>query len=133
MPGDVAGAPLLKQVLSTHLKQLVDEKSDIIRGWVQAGQLAPIEPLHLLFILWSTTQHYADFGVQIEALSGQTLNDEVFFEQAVFNLQHIITQGSGRGNSLFADKKCPVGVTAGHFYGRYSASSLALRFILRNQ
>lgn len=87
------GAPLLKQVLSTHLKQLVDEKSDIIRGWVQAGQLAPIEPLHLLFILWSTTQHYADFGVQIEALSGQTLNDESFFEQAVANLQHIITQG----------------------------------------
>lgn len=87
------GAPLLKQVLSTHLKQLVDEKSAIIRGWVKAGQLAPIEPLHLLFILWSTTQHYADFGVQIEAISGQTLDDEAFFEQAVSNLQQIIIQG----------------------------------------
>jgi len=87
------GAPLLKQVLSTHLKQLVDEKSDIIREWVQAGQIAPIEPLHLLFILWATTQHYADFGVQIEAISGQTLNDDAFFEQAVANIQHIIAQG----------------------------------------
>lgn len=87
------GAPLLKQVLSTHLKQLVEEKSAIIHGWVKAGQIAPIEPLHLLFILWATTQHYADFGVQIEAISGQTLGDDVFFEQAVANLQHIITQG----------------------------------------
>ncbi|WAS99652.1 HTH-type transcriptional regulator RutR [Rouxiella chamberiensis] len=87
------GAPLLKQILSTHLKQLVEEKSAIIEGWVEKGLIAPIEPLHLLFILWATTQHYADFGVQIEAISGQTLGDNAFFEQAVTNLQHIITQG----------------------------------------
>jgi TetR/AcrR family transcriptional regulator len=89
----VQGAPLLKQELGTHLKALVDEKSAIIRAWVQAGQIAPIEPLHLIFTLWATTQHYADFSVQIEAISGKTLSDEAFFAQTVANIQQIITRG----------------------------------------
>ncbi|WP_338112142.1 HTH-type transcriptional regulator RutR [Rosenbergiella australiborealis] len=87
------GAPLLNQTLSSSLKQLVDDKSAIIRDWIAAGQLAPIEPMHLLFILWATTQHYADFGVQIAAISGCTLNDPHFFQQTFDNLQRIILQG----------------------------------------
>lgn len=90
------GAPLLTQTLNTALKQLIDEKSAIIRGWIDAGQLAPIDPLHLLFTLWATTQHYADFGVQVAAISGKTLEDPVFFQQTHDNVTKIITKGIAR-------------------------------------
>ena len=44
-----------------------------MQAWVDAGRLAPVNPQHLLFMLWATTQHCADFSVQVEALTGQTL------------------------------------------------------------
>ena len=87
------GAPLLSQTLTASLKQLVDEKSAIIRGWIAAGQIAAIDPMHLLFSLWATTQHYADFGVQIAAVSGSTLEDPQFFEQTFENLKKILLDG----------------------------------------
>lgn len=87
------GAPLLTHTLNTALKQLVDEKSAIIQGWIDAGQLAPIDPLHLLFTLWATTQHYADFGVQVAAVSGTSLDDPAFFQQTFDNLKRIIIRG----------------------------------------
>jgi len=87
------GATLLKQELGGNLKQLVDDKSEIIRGWVKAGLIASVEPLHLIFMLWATTQHYADFSVQIEAITGRTLDNDDFFEQTVTTIQRIITEG----------------------------------------
>lgn len=87
------GAPLLTQTLHTALKKLIDEKSAIIQGWIDARQLAPIDPLHLLFTLWATTQHYADFGVQVAAISGKTLDDPEFFQQTFENVKKIILQG----------------------------------------
>lgn len=87
------GAPLLTHTLNTALKQLVDEKSAIIQGWIDAGQLAPIDPLHLLFTLWATTQHYADFGVQVAAISGKSLDDPAFFLQTFDNVKRILIRG----------------------------------------
>nr|WP_277753464.1 HTH-type transcriptional regulator RutR [Rosenbergiella epipactidis] len=87
------GAPLLTHTLNTALKQLVDEKSAIIQGWIDAGQLAQIDPLHLLFTLWATTQHYADFGVQVAAISGKSLDDPAFFQQTFDNIKRIIIRG----------------------------------------
>ncbi len=87
------GAPLLKTLLERDLRQLVEEKSAIIRGWVAEGKLAPRDPHHLIFTIWATTQHYADFSTQIEAVCGQTLQDDTFFHQAVENVQRIILEG----------------------------------------
>ena len=87
------GAPLLKQELGGDLKTLVDDKSEVIRGWITQGLIAPVEPIHLIFMLWATTQHYADFGVQVEAISGKTLADPVFFDETVESVQRIIMGG----------------------------------------
>jgi TetR/AcrR family transcriptional regulator len=75
------GAPHLGRVLETELTSLVERKIAIIGGWVADGRLAAIEPRHLLFMIWATTQHYADFATQIRALTGKDLSDEVFFAE----------------------------------------------------
>jgi len=89
----IQGAPLLKQELQGGLKMLVDEKSAMIERWIDEGHIAPTEPHHLIFMLWATTQHYADFWVQIEAVTGKTLEDEAFFQQTVENVQRVIIAG----------------------------------------
>lgn len=63
------GAPRIKSILEGPLKDLVDEKCRVIQGWIDVGKLRPVDPMHLLFMIWATTQHYADFEVQIDALS----------------------------------------------------------------
>lgn len=62
------GAPRMKPHLDADLKPLFDRKCEVIQGWVDQGRLAPVDPQHLLFSIWSTTQHYADFGAQVETL-----------------------------------------------------------------
>ncbi|WP_158784237.1 HTH-type transcriptional regulator RutR [Pantoea sp. BAV 3049] len=87
------GAPLLKGELEGDLRELVDEKSAVIESWIKAGKLAAVEPHHLIFMLWATTQHYADFASQVEAVTGQTLSDEGFFQQTVENVQRMVIEG----------------------------------------
>lgn len=89
----IQGAPLLKEQLKGGLKTLVDEKSAMIERWIAQGHLAPVEPHHLIFMLWATTQHYADFWVQVEAVSGKSLQDDDFFQQTVENVQQVIING----------------------------------------
>ncbi|MDF1485611.1 HTH-type transcriptional regulator RutR [Ramlibacter sp. H39-3-26] len=89
----IQGAPLLRDELARELRDLVDHKSEVIRAWVADGRLAPVEPHHLVFALWATTQHYADFAVQVQALTGRTLDDPAFFEQTVENVQRIVLDG----------------------------------------
>ncbi len=85
------GAPNIKPVLTGELKQLVDEKCTVIRSWIDAGKLRPIEPLHLLYMIWATTQHYADFEVQIDALSEDTREER--FEAAAKTLKALFIKG----------------------------------------
>ncbi|WP_336232277.1 HTH-type transcriptional regulator RutR [Citrobacter farmeri] len=89
----LAGAPLLMDELTSDLKALIDEKSTLIAGWVKSGKLAPVDPHHLIFMIWASTQHYADFAPQIEAVTGATLRDETFFNQTVENVQRMIIEG----------------------------------------
>jgi len=89
----IQGAPLLRDELDRELSTLVARKAEVIRSWIADGRLAPVDPHHLVFALWAVTQHYADFGVQVQAISGCTLDDPDFFEQTVENVQRIVLDG----------------------------------------
>lgn len=65
------GAPRIHQMLSTDLKSLVDEKLVLITRWMHEGHIARVHPYHLIFSIWSLTQHYADFDVQVRAVLGE--------------------------------------------------------------
>jgi TetR/AcrR family transcriptional regulator len=66
----IQGAPRIYNVLSVDLKALVDVKAHLIQSWMDAGKIARVHPYHLIFSIWSLTQHYADFDVQIRAVLG---------------------------------------------------------------
>jgi len=87
------GAPLLQGELSGDLRHLMEDKAAIIELWIKEGKLAAVQPHHLIFMLWATTQHYADFATQVEAVTGQTLDDEAFFMQTLEHVQHMIIEG----------------------------------------
>lgn len=64
------GAPHLTEILSGRLRNLVEYTVTLLRRWMDEGRLARVEPHHLIFSIWSMTQHYADFEVQVQAVLG---------------------------------------------------------------
>ena len=75
----MGGAPVMEGFLGTILKKWVDERARIIRGWVRDGKIDPVHPRALLYMIWGTTQHYADFERQLVILnSGKEITDRQY-------------------------------------------------------
>lgn len=87
------GAPAIKSFLTSKLKDLVDEKSAVIQSWIDAGRLKAVSPQHLIFMIWATTQHYADFDVQVRAVLGGETGGADPFEDAEKTLLSVILDG----------------------------------------
>jgi TetR/AcrR family transcriptional regulator len=64
------GAPRMMAEIEGPLKTLVEEKSAVLTRWMTEGRIARLHPVHLIFSIWSLTQHYADFDVQVRAVLG---------------------------------------------------------------
>ncbi|WP_277023563.1 MULTISPECIES: TetR family transcriptional regulator C-terminal domain-containing protein [Paracoccus] len=65
------GAPHLTEILGGGLREIVDRTVAVLEGWMNEGRLAQVEPRHLIFSIWSMTQHYADFEIQVRAVLGE--------------------------------------------------------------
>ncbi len=87
------GAPHIEDELKGPLKDLVDEKAEVIKSWAKAGKIAKCDPYHLIFSIWSTTQHYADFDVQVLAVLGQEQAGSGRFEDAARFLEQLFIDG----------------------------------------
>lgn len=87
------GAPRIMPMIEGELKTLVDDKVGIIKGWMRAGKIARTDPYHLIFSIWATTQHYADFDVQVRAVLGKDRGGEGRFEDAARFLEQLFIAG----------------------------------------
>lgn len=65
------GAPHILPELQGALRDLVAQKASVIENWSKDGKIAQVDPHHLFFSIWATTQHYADFDIQVRSV----LND----------------------------------------------------------
>jgi TetR/AcrR family transcriptional regulator len=84
-----SGAPHLKEVMANSLRSDVDGKAAVIQKWMDEGKLNPVDPHHLIFSIWSVTQHYADFAVQIDTLLEGRMNKDT----AKFAVKDILLRG----------------------------------------
>lgn len=89
------GAPVIQDYLETTLMEWTEGRAAIIRRWTEEGRMDPIDPDHLLYMLWATTQHYADFGHQIETLNGGAPLSETQWDAAKISVKQIILRGIG--------------------------------------
>lgn len=89
----IQGGALLETALRRDLAPLVAAKVQVIENWIAAGKLAPVEPHTLLFMIWATTQHYADFAAQVTLLTGKDLADPAFFAATQATILKVILDG----------------------------------------
>lgn len=91
----IHGAPVLAEYLNSDFKIWLQSKVNVIESWIEQGLIDNVNPHHLLFMIWSSTQHYADFNVQVVAALGKESMDDEDFEAVVASLTQIILKGCG--------------------------------------
>ena len=79
----ISGAPEMEEILSSRLKKWVDTCVSSINTWVELKKINSMGDAHtFLYMIWATTQHYADFDYQLIILNnGKKLTDSEFEEK----------------------------------------------------
>jgi len=89
----IQGAPVLKGYLKGPMADVVDRKVGVIQHWIDTKQLNPVDPHHLLFMIWATTQHYSVYSAQVQAVMGQTKSQKSLYKDAEETLCSVILNG----------------------------------------
>ena len=77
----IQGGTNLTDFLQDDYKVWLRDKTSIIRKWSDNGQMDAVEPHHLIFMIWSSTQFYADFSIQVENGLEKEADDQEFEKQ----------------------------------------------------
>ena len=89
------GAPVIQDYLETTLRDWTEGRIAVIQRWIDAGKMKPVNPRHLLYLLWATTQHYADFGHQIQTLNGGVPLSDTQWRDAKASVKDMVLRGIG--------------------------------------
>ena len=91
----IQGAQHLKEFARTYLRKWVREKAAMFQVWIDNGEMADVDPFNLIFLIWSTTQHYADFETQILTVMNRADYEEEDQELVTKFLTDFILRGCG--------------------------------------
>ncbi|MFK4752828.1 MULTISPECIES: TetR/AcrR family transcriptional regulator [Oceanospirillaceae] len=92
----ISGGPNLDGYFSDGYVEWFESRVEVFREWQRRGKMdATINPAHLIFLLWSSTQHYADFNFQITSALNKPELAQTDFDAAAETLTHIILKGCG--------------------------------------
>lgn len=91
----ISGGQHLTAHYNQDYREWFRDRAGVFQAWIDAGRMDPIDPAHLIFLLWGSTQHYADFASQICLFTGQSSLKKADFAKAADTLEHIILKGCG--------------------------------------
>lgn len=91
----IQGAPHLKERLRTTFRHWMRDKIRIMEVWMAKGKMDRVDAKQLIFMIWSSTQHYADFEAQVLTVSNKQDYDQDDIEDIKQFLCQVILKGVG--------------------------------------
>ena len=86
------GATVVSEFLETTLKRWLEDRINVVNGWIKEGKITPVDPKTFFYMIWSMTQHYADFERQMVLLNhGKPYTDKEYQQKTQQVLQLILT------------------------------------------
>ncbi|MDR6214428.1 TetR/AcrR family transcriptional regulator [Paracidovorax wautersii] len=89
----IAGAPRYGQVIAERVGPVLKKDVRTFERWAREGRIARVNFTHLMFIIWSVTQAYADQQAQFALLLGKPALTERDYDQAQELICHLVLQG----------------------------------------
>jgi TetR/AcrR family transcriptional regulator len=87
------GAPHLSADQVEQLNAQALHNIQCLQTWIDRGQIAPVDPHHLMFSIWAATQTYADFEWQIASITGKAKLDDSDYEAAIDTITRLVLKG----------------------------------------
>ena len=87
------GAPHLPAERAEQLNAQASHNVACIKGWIEKGLMAQVDPYHLLFSIWAATQTYADFDWQISSVTGKAKLNDADYEAAADTIIRMVLKG----------------------------------------
>ena len=91
------GAPVVQDYLDSTLTEWVRARSAVVRRWIAQGKLKTIEPKFLFYMIWATTQHYANAAHEVATLEGGAALSDEAFERAKRQVAQTVLFGVAMG------------------------------------
>jgi TetR/AcrR family transcriptional regulator len=91
----INGAPNLVGYFNDEYREWFKGRTAVFHAWMEQGKIAVVDPAHLIYLLWSSTQHYADFACQIHASLGKQSLTEADYDAATRTLTQVVLRGIG--------------------------------------
>jgi TetR/AcrR family transcriptional regulator len=91
----IHGAVHMQDILNERVKPWLETRVIVINSWVARGLLAPVDAQTLMFMIWATTQHYADFDAQIRAMKGKRALSQKAFDASTEEVVKLVIRACG--------------------------------------
>ncbi|MEO8103190.1 MAG: TetR family transcriptional regulator C-terminal domain-containing protein [Betaproteobacteria bacterium] len=94
----IAGAPRYAEAIEQRVAPMLREDLKTLEKWAREGRIARIDFTHLMFMIWSVTQAYADLAPQFAMLLGKPQLDARDFRKAENLLTRLVMAGLKKGS-----------------------------------
>lgn len=91
----IGGALHIGDYLKEELRPWFASRTALLQGWMDAGKMRQCDPASVIYMIWATTQHYADFEAQVLALSGTDALQTEDLQRIGDTVSGIILSGCG--------------------------------------
>jgi len=94
----MAGAPRYAEKLAARVIPHLREEVRAFQRWARQGLIAKLDFTHLMFLIWSSTQAYADLAPQFALLIGKKKLGDADFEAAHALITQLVIRSLKRSN-----------------------------------
>ena len=100
----IAGAPRYGKAIAERVGPRLKAEVRTFERWAKEGRIAKVNFTHLMFIIWSVTQAYADQEAQFALLLGKPALTEKDYEKAEALIVRLVLSGLGLVNTVPAQE-----------------------------
>ncbi|MBB3169490.1 TetR/AcrR family transcriptional regulator [Simiduia aestuariiviva] len=91
----IQGAPHLKDYFRSDMRTWVRARAQVMESWIAQGRMGKVDPVQVIFLIWSSTQHYADFDTQVLTIMNRAEYEHDMVENIANFLSQVILTGCG--------------------------------------
>ena len=89
----IQGAPFISGFLESTVKDWLVQRSAVLQYWMDQGAMRCVDPKTVFYMIWATTQHYADFDSQILVLNDDKPMSNIDWHATKHTVSNMILRG----------------------------------------
>jgi AcrR family transcriptional regulator len=90
---NLRGSAFLSPRELKSIRTITREKASVVTGWIKAGKLKAVDPIHFFITLWASTQFYADFDSLVCNVLGTRRLKRADFDAAARTITALVLDG----------------------------------------